>query len=182
MSFVRRPPFHDSTRREWLAHSATAALALGGLGWSGLAAALAPGDALPVQSAPGAAGQPGVPLFDGKARATYIDFWASWCGPCRQSFPWMNRMQAKFGPQGLRIVAVNLDKQTADAQRFLAELPAQFTLAFDPSADTARRFGVKAMPSSVLLGADGKVLATHAGFREDDMAPLEARLAAALGA
>ena len=111
-----------------------------------------------------------------------VDFWASWCGPCRQSFPWMNRMQSKFGPQGLRVVAVNLDSQPAEAQRFLAQWPAQFTLAFDPTAEAARRFGIKAMPSSVLLGADGKVVATHAGFRDDDIAPLEARIAAVLRA
>jgi cytochrome c biogenesis protein CcmG, thiol:disulfide interchange protein DsbE len=80
------------------------------------------------------------------------------------------------------VVAVNLDSQTADAQRFLAQWPAQFTLGFDPSAEAARRFGIKAMPSSVLLGADGKVIATHAGFREEDIAPLESRIAAALGA
>lgn len=158
-----------------------------GLGAAALAlprAALAiePGQALPLATVPGAAGQPAVPLFDGKARATYIDFWASWCGPCRQSFPWMNKLQARFGPKGLRVVAVNLDSQSADAQRFLAQWPAQFTLAFDPTAEAARRFGIKAMPSSVLLGADGKVIATHAGFREEDTGPLEARVAAALSA
>jgi cytochrome c biogenesis protein CcmG/thiol:disulfide interchange protein DsbE len=146
------------------------------------ALALEPGQAVPLATVPGAPGQAPVPLFDGKARATYIDFWASWCGPCRQSFPWMNRVQAKYGPKGLRIVAVNLDSQPADAQRFLAERPAQFTLAFDPAAESARRFGIKAMPSSVLLGADGKVVATHAGFRDEDLGPLEARIAAAVGA
>jgi cytochrome c biogenesis protein CcmG, thiol:disulfide interchange protein DsbE len=144
--------------------------------------ALEAGQSLPLASVPGAAGQPAVPLFDGKARATYIDFWASWCGPCRQSFPWMNRMQAKFGPKGLRVVAINLDSQPADAQRFLAQVPAQFTLAFDPTAEAARRFGIKSMPSSVLLGADGKVVDMHAGFRDEDTGPLEARIAAALGA
>jgi cytochrome c biogenesis protein CcmG/thiol:disulfide interchange protein DsbE len=146
------------------------------------ALALEPGQALPLASVPGPAGQAAVPLFDGKSRVTYIDFWASWCGPCRESFPWMNRVQAKYGPKGLRIVAVNLDSVPADAQRFLAERPAQFALAFDPGAESARRFGIKAMPSSVLLGADGKVVATHAGFRSEDQGPLEARIAAALGA
>jgi cytochrome c biogenesis protein CcmG/thiol:disulfide interchange protein DsbE len=146
------------------------------------AMAVEAGQALPISIVPGAAGQAAVPLFDGKARATYIDFWASWCGPCRQSFPWMNRLQSQFGPKGLRVVAVNLDSQPADAQRFLAQWPAQFTLAFDPTAEAARRFGIKAMPSSVLLGANGKVIATHAGFREEDIGPLEARIAAALGA
>jgi thiol-disulfide isomerase/thioredoxin len=173
---------HLLDRRALLARTA----AFGALGAAALAVprrshAIEAGQALPVANVPGAAGQPPVPLFDGKARATYIDFWASWCGPCRQSFPWLNRMQAKFGPKGLRIVGVNLDSQPADAQRFLAQLPAQFTLAFDPSAEIARRFALKAMPSSVLLGADGKVLAVHAGFREEDTGPLEARIAAALG-
>ena len=166
------------SRRTWL--QATG-LGLAAMAWSRAALAVEPGQALPMASVPGASGQPAVSLFDGKARATYIDFWASWCGPCRQSFPWMNRMQTKFGPQGLRVVAVNVDSQPADAQRFLAQWPAQFTLAFDPSAEAARRFGIKAMPSSVLLGADGKVIATHAGFRDEDIAPLEARIAAALG-
>jgi len=168
--------------RRGLLAGASASLALAALAVPRAARALEAGQPLPLASVPGGAGQPAVPLFDGKARATYIDFWASWCGPCRQSFPWMNRMQAKFGPKGLRIVAVNLDSQAADAQRFLAQLPAQFTLAFDAGAESARRFGIKAMPSSVLLGADGRVVATHAGFRDEDTGPLEARIAAALGA
>lgn len=142
--------------------------------------AVEPGQALPPLTLPGAAGAAPVQLVDGKARLTYIDFWASWCGPCRQSFPWMNRLQAKFGPRGLRVVAVNLDAQAADAQRFLAQVPASFTLAFDPAAESARRIGIKAMPSSVLVGADGKVLAVHSGFRDEDIAALEARIAAAL--
>lgn len=166
------------SRRAWL--QATG-FGLAALAWSRNALAVEPGQSLPMASVSGATGQPAVALFDGKARATYIDFWASWCGPCRQSFPWMNRMQSKFGSQGLRVVAVNLDSQPADAQRFLAQWPAQFTLAFDPSAEAARRFGIKTMPSSVLLGADGKVIATHAGFRDEDADPLEARIAAALG-
>ena len=119
------------SRRSLLGH-ATAGLALAALASPRMARAIEPGQSLPMAHVPGAAGQPAVPLYDGKARATYIDFWASWCGPCRQSFPWMGRMQSKFGPRGLRIVAVNLDAQVADAQRFLAQLPAPFTVAFEP--------------------------------------------------
>lgn len=137
------------------------------------------GQPLPVNAVPGADGA-SVALYDGKAKLTYVDFWASWCGPCRQSFPWMNRMQAKYGPQGLRIVAVNLDANRADAQSFLKDVPASMTLAFDPKGESARRVGVRAMPSSVLLGPDGRVLMQHAGFRAEDPAELEARIAAAL--
>ena len=141
--------------------------------------ALDPGQSLPIASVGGNDGAP-VALVDGKARATYIDFWASWCGPCRQSFPWMNRMQDKYGAKGLRIVAVNLDAKRADAQGFLAQLPARFDLAFDSAGTAARQFGVRTMPSSVLVGPDGKVIAVHHGFREEDEAELEQRIAAAL--
>ena len=144
------------------------------------AGAVETGQALPLASVP-AADTGNVPLVDGKARATYIDFWASWCGPCRHSFPWMNRMQQKFGAQGLRIVAINLDAKRADAKDFLAQVPANFDLAYDSHGEAARKFGLATMPSSVLVDADGKVIAVHQGFRDEDESALEARIAAALG-
>ena len=112
----------------------------------------------------------------------YVDFWASWCGPCRQSFPWMNEMQAKYGPQGFQIVGVNVDLKNEDAKAFLAKTPARFAVAFDPAGATPRTFGIKGMPSSVLIGPDGKVLLEHSGFKEADRAELEAKIKAALGA
>jgi peroxiredoxin len=90
-------------------------------------------------------------------------------------------MQAKFGPQGLRIVAINLDARRPDAQAFLAQVPANFELGFDAGGAAARQFGVKTMPSSVLVGADGKVVAVHQGFRKEDEAELERRIAALVG-
>lgn len=114
------------------------------------------------------------------ARATWIDFWASWCTPCRLAFPWMNEMHDRLGPQGLRIVAVNLDRRLADAQRFLQQTPARFALAFDAEATTARVLAVQAMPSSFLVGPDRRLLLAHRGFRLEDREPLEQRLRAAL--
>jgi len=115
-----------------------------------------------------------------KGKLVYVDFWASWCGPCRQSFPWMNEMQAKYGAKGLQVVAINLDAKRADADAFLAQVPARFGLAFDAAGSSAKRFGVKGMPTSVLIGRNGEVLMVHQGFREDERQALEARLAAAL--
>jgi thiol-disulfide isomerase/thioredoxin len=115
-----------------------------------------------------------------KGKLVYVDFWASWCGPCRQSFPWMNEMQAKYGAKGLQIVAINLDAKRADADAFLAQLPARFGLAFDAAGASAKRFGVKGMPTSVLIGRNGEVLMVHQGFRDDERQALEAKLAAAL--
>jgi len=117
-----------------------------------------------------------------KGKVVYVDFWASWCGPCRQSFPWMNEMQGKYGAQGLQIIGVNLDAKRADADQFLAQVPAKFSVGFDAKGDSARQFGVKGMPTSVLIGPDGKVLAIHQGFKDEDRKALEAKFVSALGA
>jgi cytochrome c biogenesis protein CcmG/thiol:disulfide interchange protein DsbE len=115
-------------------------------------------------------------------KVVYVDFWASWCGPCRQSFPWMNAMQAKYHARGLQIVGVNVDANSADARKFLAETPASFLIGFDPQGATPRSYGIKGMPSSVLIGPDGKVLLEHSGFRDADRAVLENKIESALGA
>jgi thiol-disulfide isomerase/thioredoxin len=126
---------------------------LGSISTSALA--LEPGESAPVLSLAGSTAQQAVPVA---GKLTYVDFWASWCGPCRKSFPWMNEMQRKYAAQGLAIVGVNLDQERSDADAFLQKTPAEFPIAFDPSGDAPTRYGVKGMPTSVLVGADGKVL------------------------
>ena len=120
-------------------------------------------------------------LSDLKGKLVYVDFWASWCGPCKQSFPWMNEMHRKYSARGLHIVAINLDAKRADADRFLATSAAEFALAFDAGGESAKRLAVKGMPTSVLVGVDGKVLYVHRGFKLEERGELEARLATALG-
>jgi thiol-disulfide isomerase/thioredoxin len=120
-------------------------------------------------------------LGDGaKWRATYIDFWASWCAPCRLSFPWMNEMHDRYADKGLRIVAVGLDRREADAQRFLQQAQPRFSIALDPAAESARRLDVQAMPSSFLFSSERRLIFGHRGFRLEDRAGLEGRLRAAL--
>jgi cytochrome c biogenesis protein CcmG/thiol:disulfide interchange protein DsbE len=113
-------------------------------------------------------------------KVVWVDFWASWCVPCRRSFPWMNTMHRKYGEQGLQIIAVNLDKQRAAADGFLAEVPAEFSLRFDPTGNLAREFEVQSMPSSYLLDPDGNVLASHFGFRTAEAAGYEKTIQDAL--
>jgi thiol-disulfide isomerase/thioredoxin len=115
-----------------------------------------------------------------EGRVVWVDFWASWCVPCRRSFPWLNSMHRRYGPDGLQIIAVNLDKDRALADRFLAEVPAEFALRFDPAGELAKHFGVQAMPSSYLIDTEGNVLATHAGFRTSDTADYEQAIETAL--
>ena len=122
-----------------------------------------------------------VKLAKYQGKVVYVDFWASWCGPCRQSFPWMNEMQARYGARGLQIIGVNVDARSEDAKQFLNVNPARFAVAFDPQGATPRAYGIKGMPSSVLIGPDGKVMMSHTGFREADRAELEAKIQAALG-
>lgn len=115
-----------------------------------------------------------------KGKTVLVDFWASWCGPCRQSFPWMNDLEKRYGGKGLAIVAVNLDKDREFANNFLAEVPASFTVAFDPSGKTAESYKVKAMPTTFLISPDGKLLATHTGFDAKHAPEFEAQIAEAL--
>jgi len=123
-----------------------------------------------------------VSLSQFKGKVVYLDFWASWCGPCRKSFPWMNAVQSKYAAQGLQVVGVNLDEKSEDGLHFLKETPAQFTVAFDPKAVTPGLYGVKGMPTSMLIGRDGKVILEHSGFKEADRAELEKKIQSALEA
>jgi len=122
----------------------------------------------------------GVKLSSQKGKVVYLDYWASWCAPCRQSFPWMNDIQARFGDRGLQIIAVNLDARPEDANKFLTQNNANFTIAYDPKGETPRLYGVKGMPTSVLIGRDGKVLFQHVGFNQDNRAELEKKISEAL--
>jgi cytochrome c biogenesis protein CcmG/thiol:disulfide interchange protein DsbE len=121
-----------------------------------------------------------VSLASLRGQVVYVDFWASWCGPCRKSFPWMNAMQQKYAAQGFKVIAINVDKRRADADRFLAQVPAQFTTLFDAAGATPAVYDVKAMPSSVLIDAKGNVALVEEGFRDERRDALEARIRAML--
>lgn len=114
-----------------------------------------------------------VQLEKHKGKVVYLDFWASWCKPCQKSFPWLYDIKQSYANQGFEVIAVNLDKDRKLADAFLQELKVNFLVAFDESGKSAADFKLKGMPSSYLIGRDGKVYASHIGFREDDKAMLE---------
>ena len=111
-----------------------------------------------------------------RGKVVYVDFWASWCGPCRKSFPWMAEMQSKYGPSGFTVVAVNVDKKRPDAERFLNATPARFTIVYDPAGTTPAAWNVKAMPSSFLIDAKGNIAVVESGFHDHKVAELESRI------
>lgn len=133
----------------------------------------------PPFSLPGVDGKP-VNLADFKGKVVYVDFWASWCGPCRKSFGWLNEVQAKYGSQGFQVIGINLDEKSEDAQKFLRETPAKFAIAFDPAGKFPAAYGLKGMPTSYLIDRNGRVIVEHAGFKDGDQANLESKIRSAL--
>jgi cytochrome c biogenesis protein CcmG, thiol:disulfide interchange protein DsbE len=117
-------------------------------------------------SAASSAGSEPLDLARHRGRVVVVDFWASWCKPCRQSIPWLNAMRDRYGASGLTIIGVNVDAERADADRFLRELPIEFEIIFDPTGDLAKQFKVQGMPSSFVFDRTGKLVETHLGFRE----------------
>ncbi len=102
-----------------------------------------------------------------KGRVVYVDFWASWCVPCRKSFPWMNEIEKQFGPKGLTVIAINVDKGGGAADAFLKDYPPVFKIAFDPSGAVAESYGVWTMPSSYLIDKKGNLRYAHKGFFDE---------------
>lgn len=102
-----------------------------------------------------------------KGKVLYIDFWASWCGPCKESFPWLNQMHKKYKDKGLTIVGINLDKDQSQADDFLKKHPALFPIFFNADGSLAKKYGVKGMPYTVIIDKNGKVLDSHIGFHAD---------------
>ncbi|MBY6185340.1 TlpA family protein disulfide reductase [Marinobacter hydrocarbonoclasticus] len=109
-------------------------------------------------------------------RVVYLDFWASWCGPCRYSFPFMNQLQSELGPKGLTIIAVNVDVDPDDAKPFLQKYPADFAIHYDPEGTVAEAYQVPGMPTSYLI-KNGEILTHHIGFRKSQSGALMAEIA-----
>ncbi len=115
-----------------------------------------------------------------KNQVVYIDFWASWCKPCLKSFAFMNDMQERYGKNGFKIIAINLDSEKAAAKAFLKKHPAKFTVAYDAEGKTPGLYKLKVMPTSFLLDRNGNLLNVHKGFKENQKDRLEKLIVQAL--
>jgi thiol-disulfide isomerase/thioredoxin len=124
----------------------------------------------------------GLDLAQYRGKVVLLDFWASWCEPCRQSFPWLNEMQTKYADRGLVVVGVNVDRVQADAQRFLRDVPANFRIVYDPAGTLAARYDVPGMPVSYVVDRNGAIVGHHIGFRNGAREAREAELQRLLGA
>src|SRR5262249_28891486 len=171
----RGNPRHSTARASAAALAALAAIAFVPDAWP-----LTRGEAAPACSVRLLDGDRTVRIADYRGQVVYLDFWASWCGPCRESFPFMNELQRELAGKGLQILAVSVDKTADEARGFLARYPAQFATALDSPATCPAAFRLEGMPSSFVIGRDGTVRAVHVGFRRGDRAEIRRELAEAL--
>jgi thiol-disulfide isomerase/thioredoxin len=132
-------------------------------------------------ASPAADAMPAVDIQDFRGRVVYLDFWASWCAPCRQSFPWMEAMKNAYQSRGLTVLAVNLDQNRGDADRFLAQFHPSFDVRFDPQGKVAEHFKVQGMPTGLVVDRHGVVRFTHIGFKPVDETVYENQLLEVLG-
>jgi thiol-disulfide isomerase/thioredoxin len=120
--------------------------------------------------------RPALDLAAYKGKVVYLDFWASWCGPCRLSFPYMERLSQYYARQPFVIVAVNLDHSRDKADAFLAQFGPDIHVVYDPTGQIATKYGVKAMPTSVLIGRDGRIRYVHDGFFAEKLLVYESHI------
>jgi thiol-disulfide isomerase/thioredoxin len=112
-----------------------------------------------------------------RGRVVVVDFWASWCAPCRRSIPWLNEMRARYGDRGLVVIGVNVDTDARDAERFMRDVPLDFEVVYDPQGTLAAQYALEGMPSSYVYSRDGELVARHLGFQNAQRAEYEALLA-----
>ena len=111
-----------------------------------------------------------------RGRVVVVDFWASWCKPCRQSIPWLNELRHRYGADGLVIVGVNVDANRTDADRFQREIPIGFDVLYDTQGRLAEQFGLQGMPTTFVFDREGKLAHTLLGYREARRADHETKI------
>jgi thiol-disulfide isomerase/thioredoxin len=111
-----------------------------------------------------------------RGKVVYLDFWASWCGPCRKSFPLLEQLRQQLGSKGFEVLAVNVDEFEDDALQFLAEIPVSYPVVRDGSGATPKTYGILGMPTAYLIDRDGVVRLVHAGFKASDAEKLRVEI------
>ena len=132
---------------------------------------MAPGFELPVLG-----GETTKSLSGSHGKVRYIDFWASWCPPCRVSVPEIVALQRDLGGSRFEVIAINVDERIDDALRFLEHYPMNYDVLSDPQGATATAYALPGMPTSFVVDPQGRVTLVHVGFRPGDMEDIRAHI------
>ena len=109
-------------------------------------------------------------LSELRGRVVMLNFWASWCGPCRQEMPLLDALHKRYEPLGFTLLGINVEEDTAAARRYLNDVPVGFPILFDSRNEVTRAYDVQAMPSTVLVDRDGRMRFLHRGYKPGDEA------------
>lgn len=143
-------------------------------------AALEAGAPLPALSLPSLKGE-AVSLDAFRDQVVLVNFWATWCGPCRQELPVLESLRQRYKDQGFDVVGVNVDRERANAAAFVEQFKLSYTVLLDPEFAAAKQFGADAMPISYLVGRDGRIARVFTGFSKKKLPLMEAAVAEMLG-
>ena len=109
-----------------------------------------------------------VRLSELRGQVVMINFWATWCGPCRQEMSLLQQISARYEPLGFTLLGVNVEPDSAPAKAWLEKVPVTFPILFDRENTVSASFGVEAMPSTVLVDREGRVRHVHRGYKAGD--------------
>ncbi|BBM01583.1 TlpA disulfide reductase family protein [Microbulbifer sp. GL-2] len=109
-------------------------------------------------------------LEEQRGEVIMLNFWASWCGPCRQEMPLLDKLHERYAAAGFQVWGVNVDAQRSDAEKLLGKIPVDFPILFDSTSEVSKMYGIDAMPSTVFIDRDGNVRHIHKGYRDGDEA------------
>lgn len=112
-------------------------------------------------------------INDYKGKLVYLDFWASWCGPCRQSLPILNEVRGQYADKGFEVIAINVDEKLPDALKFLKKYPVSYPVLLDPAGKSPQAYKVKGMPTAYLIDENGIIIYKHLGFKIKDRKKIE---------
>lgn len=117
-----------------------------------------------------------IKLSDLKGQVVLLNFWASWCGPCRKEMPLLNDLHNKFKELGVTVLGINVESEKEMAMDFLSKTPVDFPILLDPTSSVVEAYRVDAMPTTLVIDRDGMIRTHHRGYKDGYEALYEADL------
>ena len=109
-----------------------------------------------------------VSLAQYKGQVVMLNFWASWCGPCRQEMPLLESIYKKYNRMGFTLIGVNVEPDSNAANQWLKQTPVSFPILYDKDSKVSKMYDVAGMPSTVIIDRTGKVRVLHRGYKPGD--------------